>query len=395
MSLTKQGGDGPGRKPFCAARAHVFLMGLEEEIEEIQEEIRDTPYNKSTEAHIGRLKAKLAELNEQLEAQQSGSGGGPGYAVEKTGDATVALVGFPSVGKSTLLNALTNADSEVGSYEFTTLDVNPGMLQYRGANVQLLDVPGLIEGAAGGRGGGKEVLSVVRTADLVVFVLSVFEIDQYERLRRELYDNGIRLDTDPPRVSVRKKAKDGISVTSSVDLDLEEETIKSVLREHGYVNADVTVGEQVDIDELIDGVMDDRVYLPSLVAVNKADLIEPDYKETVDADLESHGIDPAEAVFISAEAEKGLDALRERIWDELGLIRIYMDKPGRGVDFEEPLVLRDGDTVGDACEKLGGSFDERFRFARVTGPSAKHDEQQVGRDHELADEDVLRIVARK
>ncbi len=370
-------------------------MGLEDDIEEIREEIRNTPYNKSTEAHIGRLKAKLAEMKEKLEAQQSGSGGGPGYAVEKTGDATVALVGFPSVGKSTLLNALTNADSEVGSYEFTTLDVNPGMLQYRGANIQLLDVPGLIEGAAGGRGGGKEVLSVVRTADLVVFVLSVFEIDQYERLHTELYDNGIRLDTEPPRVSVRKKAKDGISVTSSADLEMEDETIKGVLREHGYVNADVTIGESVDIDELIDGVMDDRVYLPSAVTVNKAHLIEPDYKEQVDADLETHGIDPEEAIFISAEAGKGLDPLRAEIWDKLGLIRIYMDKPGRGVDYEEPLILREGDSVGDACEKLGGSFDERFRFARVSGPSAKHDEQQVGRDHVLADEDVLRIIARK
>jgi small GTP-binding protein len=367
-------------------------MGLEEEIEEIREEIAETPYNKSTEAHIGRLKAKLAEKKEELEKRQSSSGGGEGYAVEKTGDATVALVGFPSVGKSTLLNALTNADSEVGSYEFTTLDVNPGMLKYNGANIQILDVPGLIEGAADGKGDGQAVLSVVRTADLVVFVLSVFEIDQYERLSQELYDNKVRLDEDPPRVSVRKKHTDGLSVNASVDLDLDEETVKQVLREQGYVNADVTIGEQVDIDRLLDGVMDNREYLPSLVTVNKADLIEPDYKETVDEQLREHGVNPEEAVFISAEKERGLDSLKEAIWEELGLIRVYMDKPGRGVDYEEPLVLREGDTVDDACRKLGGSFDERFRFARVSGPSAKHDEQQVGRDHELADEDVLRIV---
>jgi len=365
-------------------------MGLEEEIREIEEEIAETPYNKSTEAHIGRLKAKLADKKEKLE-NQSSAGGGSGYAVEKTGDATVALVGFPSVGKSTLLNALTNADSEVGSYEFTTLDVNPGMLQYRGANIQMLDVPGLIEGAADGRGDGQAVLSVVRTADLVVFVLSVFEIDQYARLYEELYNNKIRLDIDPPRVSVRKKHKDGISV-NGVDLELDEETIKSVLRERGYVNADVTVGEQVDIDRLIDGVMDNREYLPSLVTVNKADLIEPDYLDTVHEQLREHDIDPDETVFISAEERKGLDALKEAIWEELGLIRVYMDKPGRGVDYDEPLVLRAGDTVEDACEKLGGEFEDRFRFARVSGPSAKHDEQQVGTDHELADEDVLRIL---
>jgi len=367
-------------------------MGLEEEIEAIEAEIAETPYNKSTEEHIGRLKAKLAEKKETLERRQSGSGGGPGYAVEKHGDATVGLVGYPSVGKSTLLNALTNADSETGEYEFTTLDVNPGMLQYKGANIQMLDVPGLIEGAAGGRGGGQEVLSVVRTADLIVFVLSVFEIDQYERLREELYKNKVRLDTGSPNVSIRKKHKDGIRVTASVDLNLDEETIKSVLRERGYVNADVTVGEQVDIDRLIDGVLDNRVYLPSIVTVNKTDLIDPGYKPTVDDHLREHGIDPEEAVFISAEEEKGLDALRERIYRELGLIRIYMDKPGRGIDSEEPLILFEGDTVDDACRKLGGRFDERFRFARVSGPSAKHDEQQVGREHELADEDVLRVV---
>jgi ribosome-interacting GTPase 1 len=84
------------------------------------------------------------------------------------------------------------------------------------------------------------------------------------------------------------------------------------------------------------------------------------------------------------------------MWDALGLIRVYMDKPGRGVDYEEPLVLREGENaVEDALTKLGGTLDKRFRFARVTGASAQHDEQQVGRDHELADEDILRVVARK
>jgi len=370
-------------------------MGLEEEIEDLREEIANTPYNKSTEQHIGRLKAKLAEKKEKLE-QQSSSGGGQGYAVEKTGDATVGLVGFPSVGKSTLLNALTNAESEVGEYEFTTLDVNPGMLKYRGANIQILDVPGLIQGAAGGRGDGQAVLSVVRTTDLVVFVLSVFEIQQYDRLREELYANKVRLDTSPPNLSISKTGKGGLRVTTSDAVDLDEGTIKSVLREHGYVNADVTVRGDCTIDELIDGIQDNREYLPSIVAINKADLIDTDYLPTVEEKLRDRGLDPEEVVFISAEEERGLDALKQEVWDALGMIRVYMDKPGRGVDYDEPLVLREGEnTVDDALDKLGGTLDERFRFARVTGPSAKHDEQQVGRDHELQDEDVMRVVARR
>ncbi len=369
-------------------------MGLEDEIEAIREEIRETPYNKSTEAHIGRLKSKLAEKKEQLE-QQSSSGGGDGYAVQKTGDATVALVGFPSVGKSTLLNALTNAESEVGAYEFTTLSVNPGMLQYRGANIQLLDVPGLIEGAAGGRGRGREVLSVIRTADLVVIVLSPFEIQQYDHLVGELYENKIRLDAEPPRVSVSEKGRGGIRVTSSVDQELSDEVIKEVLREQGVINADVALREQIDIDQLIDGILDNRVYVPSITVMNKADLITGSYVETVKDELVSHGLNPEDVIFVSAEEERGLEELRASIWESLGLIRVYMDKPGRGPDYEEPLVLFSGGTVRDACEELGGGLDDQFRYARVSGPSAMHDEQQVGLDHELADEDVLRIVTRR
>jgi uncharacterized protein len=369
-------------------------MGLEAEIEAIEDEIAETPYNKSTEAHIGRLKAKLADMKDQLEAQ-SGSGGGQGYAVEKTGDATVALVGEPSAGKSTLLNALTNAESEVGDYEFTTLDVNPGMLQYRGANIQLLDVPGLIAGAAEDRGGGREVLSVVRTADLVVFVLSVFEIEAYEQLKTDLYDNSVRLDSRKPNMTIAETGRGGISVTTPSELEMDEETVAEVLRTQGYRNADITLRESLDVDQLIDGVMDNRVYLPSIVAVNKGDLIDREYLEVVNENLREQGIDPEAAIVISAQANKGLDSLRERIWEALGLIRIYMDKPGRGTDYEEPLVLRAGETVGDACEKLGGRFRERFQFARVEGPSATHDGQQVGKGHELADEDVLRIVTRR
>ncbi|MDL0145427.1 MULTISPECIES: OBG GTPase family GTP-binding protein [Halobacterium] len=370
-------------------------MGLEEDIESLEEEIANTPYNKSTEAHIGRLKAKLAEQKEKLEAQQSGSGGGGGYAVEQHGDATVALVGFPSVGKSSLINAMTNADSEVGAYEFTTLNVNPGMLEYRGANIQLLDVPGLIEGAAGGRGGGKEILSVIRGADLVIFVLSAFEIEQYDRLSEELYNVNIRVDAEPPSVTVRRKGKDGIDVNTSGELELDSDTVKGILRERGFINANVTIRGNPSVDRLIDGVMDNRVYMPSLVTVNKVDLIEPSYAGTMKDALRDHGVSPDDAIFISAAEEKGLDVLKERMWRALGLIRIYMDKPGRGVDREEPLIIRRGETVDDAVQKLGGTLDERFRFARVTGPSAQHDDQQVGRDHVLEDEDVLRVVARR
>ena len=150
-------------------------MGFDEEIRAIEDEIRNTKYNKATSQHIGRLKAKLAKMKDEavMRAMKS-AGGGEGYTVKKSGDGTIVLVGFPSVGKSTLLNRLTGAESQTGAYAFTTLTVVPGLMEYKGAKIQILDIPGLIAGAAMGKGRGKEVIAVVRTADLIVILGDVF-----------------------------------------------------------------------------------------------------------------------------------------------------------------------------------------------------------------------------
>ena len=103
-------------------------MSLTDKIAEIEEEIANTKYNKATQHHVGKLKAKLAQLREEVVTSSSGPKGS-GYGVRKAGDATVALVGLPSVGKSTLLNSLTDAESETGSYAFTPLDVVPGVFR--------------------------------------------------------------------------------------------------------------------------------------------------------------------------------------------------------------------------------------------------------------------------
>ena len=74
-----------------------------------------------------------------------------------TGDARVGFIGFPSVGKSTLLTQLTGVESEAADYEFTTLTCIPGVMYHKGARVQILDLPGIIEGAKDGKGRGRQV----------------------------------------------------------------------------------------------------------------------------------------------------------------------------------------------------------------------------------------------
>lgn len=90
-------------------------------------------------------------------------------AVRREGAAQVALVGAPNAGKSSLLQALSQIQIKTGDYAFTTLKPVPALTRIGGVLVQLVEIPGLIEGAAEGRGGGRALLGVLRGADAIVF----------------------------------------------------------------------------------------------------------------------------------------------------------------------------------------------------------------------------------
>ena len=105
-------------------------------IADIEAEIARTQKNKATEGHLAVLKTKMAKLKrELLEPSKSGGGGGEGFDVKASGDARVGLIGFPSVGKSTLLTKLTGSYSESADYEFTTLTCIPGVFNYKGTKI--------------------------------------------------------------------------------------------------------------------------------------------------------------------------------------------------------------------------------------------------------------------
>lgn len=212
-------------------------------IEEIEAEMARTQKNKATSQHLGILKAKLAKLRRELIAPpKGGGGGGEGFEVPKTGDARVGLIGFPSVGKSSLLTLLTGQESLAAAYEFTTLTCIPGMLYYNGAKIQLLDLPGIIEGAKDGKGRGRQVIAVARSCDLILIVLDASQPASHKRMiEKELEGFGIRLNKKPPPVIYRRKDRGGISFSSAVQTDLNLEVVKSVCAEYRIHNADFIV----------------------------------------------------------------------------------------------------------------------------------------------------------
>ena len=363
------------------------MSSLEEQIAAVEEEVRTTAYNKATQLHIGRLKAKLAVLRLERETRAKGRGGGPGYGVRKSGHATVGLVGYPSTGKSTLLNRLTQTESETGAYDFTTVSIIPGMLRWGGASIQILDMPGLIPGAARGRGRGREVLSVVRSCDLILFLIDP-EHPNLRALANELEGAGVRVNQRPPRIVVQRSDRGGLTVSSTVRLThLGGGAAAQIAREFGVHNGSIVFREDATVDQLIDVLAGNRVYLPALFVVNKAELLVPPERTRLAADL--RGFDP---IFISAKNQVGLEELIDRVGLALHFIRVFVKPPGRPPDLDEPVILRKGDPVSALLHRLPSELDRTFRSAQVWGRSARFPGQTVGRDHVLADEDIVTVV---
>jgi small GTP-binding protein len=127
-------------------------------------------------------------------------------AVRREGVAQVALVGPPNTGKSSLLQALSNIQIKTGDYAFTTLRPVASLTRIHGVLVQLVEIPGLIEGANEGRGGGRALLGVLRGADAIVFCHDATKpVDALLTVRREVAEAGI----DAPAALAATKADDG------------------------------------------------------------------------------------------------------------------------------------------------------------------------------------------
>ncbi len=359
------------------------MTTIDEQITAIEKEIRETPYHKGTEHHIGKLRARIARLKDQRldSALRAKGGGGGGYAVKKHGDATVVLVGPPSVGKSTLINKVTNAHSKVAEYSFTTLSVIPGMLEYKGARFQILDVPGLIEGAREGKGRGKEVLSVVRSADLIIFMTDIYKKNILPVLEKELFEAGLRVNIDRPKVKIEKKIDGGIHVFTNLRQEYDKETIKEVAREVGVKNADITIKERLPSERLIDSFSTNRIYIPALYIINKADR------------LTKHQLPVPNHIFISAETGMGIAELKEAIWDKLKFATIYLVRPEEEPSYNNPMIIRQGTSLQELANKIGTNFAEGKKNAKIWGNGAKFPGQEVSLKTEITDGMQVRFIS--
>ncbi|EMR10498.1 developmentally-regulated GTP-binding protein 1 [Pneumocystis murina B123] len=359
-----------------------------EKIKEIEDEMARTQKNKATAKHLGLLKARLAKLKREL-ITPSGSNGGPGigFDVARTGVASIGFIGFPSAGKSTLMSKLTGTYSEAAAYEFTTLTTVPGILQYKGAKIQILDLPGIIQGAKEGKGRGRQVIAVARTCSLIYIILDILKpLTDKKIIEDELEGFGIRLNKKPPMITLKKKEKGGITISNTVTLtNIDYDEIKAILGEYRINNADITFRCDATADDLIDVIEGNRMYIPAIYALNKIDQISIEELDLL--------YKIPHAVPISAQHGWNFDELLEKMWEHLDLIRVYTKPKGLPPDYSDPIVLKkNASSVEDFCNAIHKSIFKQFKHAYVWGNSVKHNHQRVGASHILLDEDVCTII---
>ncbi|MDD5148718.1 MAG: 50S ribosome-binding GTPase, partial [Candidatus ainarchaeum sp.] len=212
----------------------------EAKLEALFEMQRFAPSHKGAENLRADISKKIAATRKEIEkqkAQEKKRGGAKGLSVKKEGIGQIVIIGFPNSGKSSLLKALTGVEVEIAPYPFTTKTPQVGMMDFKGAKIQLVELPGLVEGASEGAAQGTQVLSIIRTADAVILLAKSRE--EEEIIKKELLNAKIILNQKKLLIEISHSQFKGIAISGKKFLKCKEQELVSLLKGLGMQNAEV------------------------------------------------------------------------------------------------------------------------------------------------------------
>ncbi|MHA1940206.1 MAG: GTPase [Candidatus Hodarchaeales archaeon] len=377
---------------------YLEASSIEEQIAHLERFVGVVVKHKGVENHLRMAKQKLKRLKAtQEKLKQAKKGSGERWLVPKGEDAQIVIIGGVNSGKSSILNQLARSDSaaKVGAYPFTTVKPEVGSTTARGARIQLVELPALVEGSVRGDMSGKLVLAGIRNADCAVITIDLSNdpIEQLELILKELSVGRIRLNSQKPPVTIEKVGSGNIQIFNAhfYEGNGKEEVIE-VMRTKGYSNVIVRFHGKTSMDSFFDALDYTINYLPAVILATKGDLegskknfsILEDY---ILANKLEFDIYPTTSV-----NSEGFDEMEEILFSQLGKIRIYT-RNSAGDIAERPIILEKGSTVQNSIEVLSKKMLKFFRFARIWGRSAKFDGEKVGLDRVLEDGDVIQVFA--
>lgn len=346
-----------------------------EKLKCLNEMLRLAPSHKGGETLRAEIKTKISKLKEKsIKEKEQKKTGAYSLSVKKEGAAQIVLVGPTNTGKSSLLNTLTKAKSAIGHYPFTTSKPEIGALMYNTVNLQIVDLPPLMEDAAIKQA---PLMAVIRNADLVVFVLD--DLTQFKWLLKEFQESNIILNRKRPAIKIHRGSTGGLEFIGSKLINADLDAVKKVLRDHGIANASIEIFSEVKLEDFFEVLDEKLAYIPALVALNKV---------TTGKLKKEKGW---QIVPISSSEKYNLDILKDKMWELLELVKVFTKEPGKQPTKTNPVTLKKGSTIKDMAVHVHKDFIKKFKYARVWGKSAKHDGAAVGMEHILADDDIVEV----
>ena len=353
----------------------------------LEKMLSTVPKHKGTEKLVLQIKRRMTKLKREEEAREAKKGTSKGFNIRKEGAAQIVLVGPPNAGKSSFLKTVTKADVDVGNYAFTTVELTPGMLPINDIQIQLVEVPGIIDGVSAGRGMGLQLMSSIRTADAMLLLIdgSNEPALQLRTILRELDKGGIKVNRKRPDIDIKKHVSGGITIVGGHHIRGDEKDVKEILMDFRITSGIVVIREDVTLTDIQESLDYTTTYRRAIVLVTKADQTPPGTIEALKKTFPLFTF-----ISISTETGYGMKDIPQKIYEVANIKRIFTKTPGEKPAYP-PVSMKREATVIDVARKVHKDIAKQFKYARVWGASVKFGGQRVGEDHVPADGDTVEI----
>ena len=391
-----------GPEAQAAYTKYLDATSLDEKIKKLEEFLSLVPKHKGTEKIVALNRSRLAKLKRQQEENKQrlkSTGKKSPFSIKKEGIQIICISDYhtPGVGKTSLLNYMTGAAKDkIG--KFTAIP-EIGIFSYKKIRYQIVDMPSIMENASKGIGNGKEILSQLRSFDLIClcFDLTRDVNEQMRLLLNELSSADIKLNEPPPPITIEKTGANKIQVfyltkeaKEIKDLINFTEKVKELVNENGIKNAVVKIYGDITVDHIIDALTPSMVYKKAIIIATKGDL--PHTEETFDKLKLNYSNKFPVIIGVSVKKQNFPNDFGDIILNFLNKIKIYT--VNAGIVADSPLVLDRYSTVRDVALKIHKSFFNLFDYANINRKSARQERKKVGLDYELEDGDLIEIHTR-
>ena len=256
--------------------------------------------------------------------------------------ADVGLLGFPNVGKSTLLASITKAKPKIANYPFTTITPNLGVVDWKNSSFVMADIPGIIEGAHEGVGLGYQFLRHVERTRFLIHILDVSASD--EDNTRNPIDDFNKINEELSKYSHILAEKKQIIALNKIDIVFDEEKInklKASFEKEGYEVYPISAATKKGLGKLLDRTVEllEEIEPPHLIIDEFEQVYEPESEKTFTINLINN-----EYIVEGKDLERLIDSVN---FDDLDSIRYFQRMLRRKgiIDELEDMGIKDGDIV--------------------------------------------------